>query len=584
MSQNHSHDGVRRALICCCLVPLLGVAWAGCGADDSSPPSIPSEPGGFNNTTNNANNTNNSLNNGSVADMGAGPSDMAPFIPETEEFLVKSLASTSSYVFVPNSAEGGSTVARIDGRDYQVTPLRVGLEPTQVAATEIEGVGAVAYTLCSGSSQVAVIRADELAPDGKSRGRVNMLKIPREVNAMAMAPDGRHALLYIDPKKPLPAGASVASLQTLAVVRLGLQGQADEVFQLSVTRQIREVEFSEDGRLAMIVGQEGVNLIELGLIQGDSFIGPLDLGVSSGVLPVADLEVELARDGSFLVARSSDLQGLLIKRLDAQGTQRLVSLPGIPTDIDLLDGRDGVDGMGAPQIFVTLRDAQQAHIFDVDEVLNTPEGQEPARQAVELRGVQAGLAQLSPDQAQALLYSSLELNPSVGIFNFEQDTLRVYQLRNQIRSVALGADGQSALFVHRPQAAFPGEPATLTPQRAFERSHGLTLFHLPTGYQRPITLGAEPLDLIMTQDASDSSIVYLMLRGQDPTLQGVMRLNLSTARADFYKMSRLPSQLGLVAGKVFIVQDADQGRITFMDVNSGQQRTVSGYELNARID
>ena len=103
------------------------------------------------------------------------PEEM-PFIPEQEEFLVKALASTSSYVFVPNSSADGNTVARIDGRDYTVKPLLVGLQPTEVRAAEIDEIGAVAYVLCEGSSSISIIRADVLAEDGKTRGRVHTMK------------------------------------------------------------------------------------------------------------------------------------------------------------------------------------------------------------------------------------------------------------------------------------------------------------------------------------------------------------------------------------------------------------------------
>lgn len=573
---------VRRARATLCLLMVgLGFGVSACGADAADYEPTP-PPGPTNNSNNNGQSP--SVNNISGQDMGGAQQDMEPFIPEEEEFLVKSLASTSTYVFVPNSSELGDTVARIDGRDYQVTPLRVGLSPKVVAAAEVEGLGAIAYALCSGSSEVAVIRADALNEDGKSRGRVNLLRIPREVNAMAMAPGGRHALLYINPKEPLPPGASVASLQTLALVRLGLDGQPDEVFQLSVTRQIREIEFSADGRLAMIVGQEGVNLIELDQIQGDAFIGPLPFDTSVNSLPVADLEVELSQDGSFIVARTSQLRGLLVRRLDRPG-QRFIELPGIPTDIDLIDGQAAPDGLGVRKVLATVRGAKQAVIVDVDEVLDAPADQPPPLETIDLAGVPAGLAQLTPDQAQVLLYSSLDDLPIMGIWDFASAQLRTFALRNQIRSVAISADGESALIIHRPQSPLPGErPPYANPQRAFVLSEGITLFHLPTGYQRPIALTSEPLDIVMTQDADARSVVYLMLRSADAALQGIMRLNMSTARADFYKTSRSPAQLGLVADKVFVVQDADQGRITFMDVNSGQQRTVSGYELNARID
>ena len=99
--------------------------------------------------------------------------------PETEEFLVRQVATTSSYVFVPNSSDNSQTVARIDGRDFGVVPLRVGLRPTIVRAAEVEGQGAIAYVLCEGDSTLAIIRADELAADGKTRFWAAVYAAPR---------------------------------------------------------------------------------------------------------------------------------------------------------------------------------------------------------------------------------------------------------------------------------------------------------------------------------------------------------------------------------------------------------------------
>lgn len=557
---------------CCCVLGAL-ICWSvGCAAEDS----------GFNNNPGDENNSNNSdkFNNspnpiqdmsGQEPDMGDMDEEM-PFIPEQEEFLVKALASTSSYVFVPNSSEDGNTVARIDGRDYTVKPLIVGLQPTEVRAAEIEGVGAVAYVLCEGSSSISIIRADALAEDGKTRGRVNSLKLPGEVNALTISPDGRHALAYIDPNKPLLDGTTIASLQTMALIRLGDTEADDQVHLLSVTRLIRDIEWTEDGKQAFVVGREGVNRLVVDEIQQDSFIGPMNIGVASTVLPPSDLEIEVSRDGSFMVSRTSQYRGLVILDINS-GKSRLIDFDVVPTDIDLFEGGDAM----ARQVLVTLRDANKAAILNVDDVLATDPEMDAPQEVIALGDVRAGLAQITPMADRTLLYSSLDALPVMGVLAFDSGTLKTYPLRNQIRSVAMAQDGQTAVVIHRPQNLNVPQD---TPQLRFRAAEGLTLFHLNSGYQRPITLPGQPIDLIMTQDTDDRSIVYVMLHSQD----GVLRLDMQSARTDFLQLPRQPLQLGVVAGKIFVAQDAPQGRITFVDVSSGERRTVSGYELNAGIE
>jgi hypothetical protein len=74
-----------------------------------------------------------------------------------------------------------------------------------------------------------------------------------------------------------------------------------------------------------------------------------------------------------------------------------------------------------------------------------------------------------------------------------------------------------------------------------------------------------------------------MQQSENPDLRGLTRIDLSNYRTDFFKLARQPQQMGLVAGKVFVSQASSHGRITFFDVDTGEQRTVSGYELNAGI-
>src|SRR5690554_3256703 len=151
---------------------------------------------------------------GADGEQGADPdpsaptddSDMEEPAPEIEEEIVERVAATDRYIFVPTGREDGDQVALIDGVTFQVEPIRVGLNPQAVVAAEVEDVGAVAYVWSEGTSTVAIVRAD--LRDDRGRPDVRVVRVPREVNQLAVAPGGRYALAYIDPELPLPTQGS----------------------------------------------------------------------------------------------------------------------------------------------------------------------------------------------------------------------------------------------------------------------------------------------------------------------------------------------------------------------------------------
>lgn len=504
------------------------------------------------------------------------------FVEEREEFLVREVAATDRYVFVPNSAPGSSTVAMIDGEDFSIVPFRVGLEPTEIRAVMLEDVGSVAYVLCEGSAALAIIRADLSSVDAMSglveRGDVRLLKIPREVNALAMSPDGRHVLAYIDPDRPLRAEASVASLQTMALIRLGDVAGEDRVFELSVTRLISSIQFSADGSEAFVLGREGVNRIVLGAVEEDAFVAPLALNLSDEVFPPGDQQIAVSADGSFMVVRTSQFAGIALYRFETEGSEaelEVIALSAIPTDLKL------VERGGARRVLAALRGSEEVALLDVDAFF-AGGGVESALRVVAVEGAEAGLVQVTPDDARALVYSSVTRAPLLGVIDLESEVTRFFQMRNQIRSVAISRDSEKAIVVHRKQAGSAGAGADS--QAVFQHSHGMTILDLASGYARALVLQGEPTDVVLTQASGGLSVVYALLESGDANHQGVVRIDLGSFRSDFVRLPRKPVQIGQVAGKIFVQQEAPTGRITFFDIETQSQRTVSGYELNAGID
>lgn len=502
--------------------------------------------------------------NGNNGSPGAGLDDSgSEFVPEVEVIDVRTVASTDDFVFVPNSAETGSTVARISGRDLSVLPIPVGLQPTDVVAFETEG-GPVAVVLVEGTHTVAVIRSGDKASE-----LVSLLPIPGEVNALTASPDGKHVLAYIDPNRPFPAGASVASLQAAALIRVGEARGADEVFELSVTRLIRDVEFVGGGDELYLVGREGINHLTLSEVTRDAFVPPLDLRLSDDVFPPTDLEIEVAQDNTFLVVRSSAYEGVSIHAIEdgALSEPAFVKLPDIPTDIDLITG-------DTPRVLTTVRDAGAFAIIDVVEALAATDEAPYVAEVVTVGEATAGLAQLLPDESAALLYSTVVALPTLSVFDLVDHSVRAYPLRGKIRSVSVAPSGESAVVVHE---------AADAPLNDFQSTNALTIFDIATGYRRPIALDGEPIDIAMVETEDNNAYVFVLLES-DAARQGVVRVDLQTFRNDFVPLARAPRQMGVVAGRVFVSQEATDGRITFLDPTTLQQRTVSGYELNAGID
>jgi hypothetical protein len=146
------------------------------------------------------------------------------------------------------------------------------------------------------------------------------------------------------------------------------------------------------------------------------------------------------------------------------------------------------------------------------------------------------------------------------------------------------------VVIHQKQSGPPSSPND--PTDFFQHNHGVTLVDLASGYLRPVTLDGEPIDWLMTPDSEGTHSLYAILtppENSDPQAaqsnqsQGLLSLNMQSFRRDFIRTARRPAQLGRVGDKIFVSQEAEPGRITFVDVDTGETRTVSGYQLNAGI-
>ena len=70
------------------------------------------------------------------------------------------------------------------------------------------------------------------------------------------------------------------------------------------------------------------------------------------------------------------------------------------------------------------------------------------------------------------------------------------------------------------------------------------------------------------------------------TQKDILVANLSTFATKTFRLASYPEGLGIVgpARRVYISQIHPQGRMTFVNVETDERQTVTGYQLNSGID
>jgi hypothetical protein len=293
--------------------------------------------------------------------------------------------------------------------------------------------------------------------------------------------------------------------------------------------------------------------------------------LDAALFPSDTFEMEVDPAARFMIIRSAGAAQVVLYELptdlNADLVARPIDLPGLSNDIDLIGGAE-------PRVLVTVPSAGKLAIIDVLEALSD----ELYAPVIKDVGVSLGLAQITPDGDQVVLYSTIAGVLDVQRLGLNDDTEATWTLRDRVYAMAISPDSRRAIAIHQAGAIKDASAEDL-----FRQYDGLTLIDLATGYLRPIVLQGTPTDFVMTSNG-EQALLYVLLNSAASTSRGVMRINLDTFRSDFVALPKQPNQIGRVGNKIFVSQEASDGRLTFFDVVTNEVRTVSGYELNAVID
>ena len=484
----------------------------------------------------------------------------ADFEPEQEEaFSFLRPKSSQNYVYVANSNQ--DSVARINGDTLEIVSIEVGDRPTVVQTSKSTD---TAVVLNEGSAEVSIIHSDSTGDS------VVNLPVREGFNQLVISPGGRYALTYLDYD-----GASIETdfgkFQDVNLVRL--EEGKEAVFNVAVGFHVLEIEFDVAGEKAYVISEDGVSVLTLDEVDTDFDAQPVVVTRDrlEDVLAI-DREVEVTPSGKLAVVRTSELQGLNVVQLGTfQGQIVEVPLPSVPTDLDLFKHSN--------RAIAVLKEVRKVALLDLDLVISAPE---QAVRLIDIPEGPLGLATLDESTNSAFLYSVASEEPSLVKLNLETEAQVVWDVRKRVTGLSVSPDSGHAIIFHGIDSA-PRSPADS--DILIASSWAYSMLNLETGFTKLQTTRSRPGDFVF---GDDPQWLFVALDGVSTDVRQVDRVNLMTFRVDSYSLASPPVSLGLLPSsttpRVYVSQEHPVGRMTFFEVESGDAKTVTGYELNSQVD
>jgi YVTN family beta-propeller protein len=579
---------------------VLGVA-IGCSSNADSAGSAPKENGASGDQgTFDPRGQGASSNSGGNGAPGAGGSTSA-LPPEKEVDTGFELPHAGArFVYVANTDH--NTIAVIDAKTLAIQTVDAGTQPRFL---QTFGAADAAIVLNVGSSDATIVRTD-----ATGASKVGRVPVQRGSNAIAVAPDGRHAVVYFNESFAVQNSVP-GSFQDVTVVKLDDAG--DAATGMTIGYRASRVFFSSDGKKAFVVTEDGVSILDFDGIDknGDGIADTVSLG-SQGIGKTPDVSVTpdgryaLAREQTGSALRLVDLTDGRIRRLD------LATLPGAALDIPDAGTPDSVADSGAtnpdagdaaapavpntPPVsplgatvtdldlapsgdyaMAVLRERSLVVRIPIPAAFDQPSLATVTRIPDEL----IGSVTITPLGKYALLYTTVDpTNERMTILPLSGAAKPAsIQLKKAIASIAVSPDETSALVVHQKLPGDPNAPG-LDQEAQVDRQDGYSVVALDRQFSK-LQLTLAPLGpSTIVPDSSNLFILFNTLGVRE-----VQRVDLRSLRVFPTELGSPPISVGAVptTNRVFVGQDHPDGRISFIDWTTGAVQSVTGFELNSRI-
>jgi DNA-binding beta-propeller fold protein YncE len=482
----------------------------------------------------------------STAGSGSGGAPIIVVPPEKEleqSFLAPVV--TGKFVFSANPTSG--RVAVIDAETYAVQLFNAGFGPKYLAALP-DNRGAIVINELSHDTTLFALSDGEVTLSSLN------LAVHDDANAWAISPDGRFAIAWTrtdsDQKLDPTAGS-----QTITVLDL----EKGTSKKLSVGFHPTQVVVDDQSERAFVVNNDGVSVISLGTVSEVSLLAHVS---EDPLEDAAARDVSILPDGSFAIVRLENSSKLRIVDLTREEGITAYDLGAPIADVDLsLDGK--------------LVVAAVPGIHEVVLVPMPPGSDASSFERVTIPNEIASSVAISDASELALLYQNGADNSHLTVLDLRPD------MQHALRTVDLKGPVSAAF-------AAPGAASAITFQKPITGSTKAGLFSgVPTLQKRSAKIvGADAVPSALAFDDAGQFALVTVGNEKSPT-RGVYRVRLDTMQEDFLELASPPATAatGIVeeVGRGFVAQIHPEGRITFIDLETAQAHTITGFELAARI-
>lgn len=515
--------------------------------------------------------------------------------PEVElEENFRAPVASGSYLWTANPES--NRVAVIHAGTLAIEVLEGGDGPTFLAAlpSGAPSSGAPSSGAASGSDRgegalVINVRGGDASIFRRSREEgfggasgdgvsVERVRVQKGASAWAVGASGRFAVAWSrfqdDLKGPLDG------YQELTV--LDLSGAAARATKLSVGFRPSQVRINREETRAYAVCQPGISVIDLEAEPPVVVREILLPEVTDGLAR----DVSLTPDGRLALVRLSGSSRVLV--VDTEDDSRTtLELPRQVTDLDLSgdgalavavmrgdpappagqggeggggEGGEGGESHGGAPLEVS--DTLVA-LLPIPGILSTPDAFEIVRTSDLF-----GSAVVSGDGSVALLYTNAVASATLGILDLGALDLRTVNVTAPVQAAFLTPDAEHAVTVMTPPpgsklaGAFALVPVAETLPVRIEGTETVPRFVSVADHAALLTTwGSATRPAVSLLGRFPSLIVDAVELGSEPLASGLL----------------------LAENQGFVSQAHPQGQVTFVDLDSGEPRTVTGFELSSQV-
>lgn len=496
--------------------------------------------------------------------------------PEQElDSTYQAPVSTGRFIWIANPASG--RVAYVDATSLVVKTVEAGNAPTTIAAVP-------------GADEVVVLNvlsndATVLGTDGTTLTSRTIPGVVAGANRLIVSPQGRFAIAWVDGRQVANARAT-QGFQTLTVLDLAASDPAAAHTTLAVGFRPASVSFSSDERRAFAVTEDGVSILTL-----DGASGPLvgnNVALDADPTATADTrDVSITSDGRFAVVRREGSATVGVVDLGSGALTSLV-LSGPVTDLDLTD-----DGTRAVAV---VRQTAEVAVIPLGDAAPAPADVTH----LTITGETIGQTVLTAGGTTAVLYSNAVSSERITVLSLSAapPTWRTLRVHAPVLSVIATADGHGAVVLHpvdnsavagNTDAGVSGSDGSGSDAGAASESTATPVAGafslLPLDGTHPALIQATdaPIQAVAVSPASDR--ILITVRDDRQAIFGAYVGQFPTLAVQRYPLASPPIAAGVAAAarRGYVAQQHPDGRITLITLDSGDARTLTGYELGARV-